>query len=193
MRPSWDEYFLTLCNQIATRSTCDRLHVGAVLVGPEHNIISTGYNGSLRGEPHCDDPEIYWECMRCGFKTINPNKPNYANEVLCPNITDPPGNPFSGKCNGVMEEKHGGHDLEDNHCQRVVHSEANCICQAARNGVSTLGTILYCNYFPCWSCYKLISAAGVLEIVYEKQYKPDRRIQETSTRGSTRLRQYTRK
>lgn len=39
---------------IATRATCDRLHVGAVIVN-DHRILSTGYNGSLPRAPHCDE------------------------------------------------------------------------------------------------------------------------------------------
>jgi len=56
MRPTVDEYFLGIADHAATRATCDRKHVGAVL---ENNatktIVSTGYNGSPRGMPHCDD------------------------------------------------------------------------------------------------------------------------------------------
>lgn len=40
--------------EVATRSTCDRKHVGAVLVR-DKTILSTGYNGSIRGLPHCDE------------------------------------------------------------------------------------------------------------------------------------------
>lgn len=54
MRPSWDEYFLDICDTVATRSTCDRAHVGALIVRGK-DIISTGYNGAPSGEPHCDD------------------------------------------------------------------------------------------------------------------------------------------
>lgn len=54
MRTSWTSYFLNLAEIVATRSTCDRLHVGCVLV-KNNRIISTGYNGSPSGEPHCDD------------------------------------------------------------------------------------------------------------------------------------------
>lgn len=54
MRTDWDTYFLDLADLVATRSTCDRLHVGCVLVR-DKRIISTGYNGSLAGEGHCDD------------------------------------------------------------------------------------------------------------------------------------------
>lgn len=53
-RPTWDEYFMGLARLAATRATCDRLHVGAVLVR-DRRVIATGYNGSLPGLPHCDD------------------------------------------------------------------------------------------------------------------------------------------
>lgn len=53
MRQGWDNYFLDLADKVATRSTCDRLHVGAVIV-KDRNIIATGYNGSPSGMDHCD-------------------------------------------------------------------------------------------------------------------------------------------
>ena len=45
---------MNIAEQVATRSTCDRKHVGAVIVR-DRTILSTGYNGSLRGAPHCDE------------------------------------------------------------------------------------------------------------------------------------------
>lgn len=53
MRESWDEYFMGLAHQVATRTTCLRRSVGAVAVSPDHRIIGTGYNGALPGAPHC--------------------------------------------------------------------------------------------------------------------------------------------
>ena len=54
MRKGWDQYFMDIGREVATRSTCDRKHVGAVIVR-DRTILSTGYNGSIRGMPHCDD------------------------------------------------------------------------------------------------------------------------------------------
>ncbi len=51
-RPDWDSYFMTLAAVAATRSTCLRRQVGAVIVR-DGQIISTGYNGSPKGTPHC--------------------------------------------------------------------------------------------------------------------------------------------
>ncbi|WP_461214278.1 deoxycytidylate deaminase [Lacticaseibacillus sp. GG6-2] len=53
-RESWDHYFMKLAGNVAERSTCERATVGAVLV-KDHRIIATGYNGSISGDPHCDD------------------------------------------------------------------------------------------------------------------------------------------
>jgi dCMP deaminase len=53
-RADWDDYFMSIAKVVATRATCDRLHVGAVIV-VDRTIVSTGYNGSPRGMPHCDD------------------------------------------------------------------------------------------------------------------------------------------
>ena len=51
-RPSWDEYFMQMAELTATRSTCLRRNVGAVIVQNRH-IIATGYNGAPRGLAHC--------------------------------------------------------------------------------------------------------------------------------------------
>ena len=53
-RVSWKNYFMNIAHEVSTRSTCDRKHVGAVIVRAK-TILSTGYNGSIKGLPHCDD------------------------------------------------------------------------------------------------------------------------------------------
>src|SRR2546423_15432250 len=54
MRADWDTYFMEIARVVSSRSTCDRKHVGALLVR-DRIILSTGYNGSIRGMPHCDE------------------------------------------------------------------------------------------------------------------------------------------
>ena len=53
-RDNWDDYFLKIAEDVSSRSTCDRKHCGAVIV-KNKSILSTGYNGSVSGLPHCDD------------------------------------------------------------------------------------------------------------------------------------------
>ena len=59
-RPSWDEWGLLLAKAVAARADCTRRQVGAVLMRPDHTIVSTGYNGSPSGGPSC----LAGECPR---------------------------------------------------------------------------------------------------------------------------------
>ena len=53
-RPGWDSYFMEIAQVVSKRSTCLRRSVGAVLV-KDKQILSTGYNGTPKGLPHCED------------------------------------------------------------------------------------------------------------------------------------------
>ena len=121
-RASWDEYFMAIGRVASTRSTCDRKHVGAVVVR-DRMILATGYNGSIRGLAHCDDE---------------------------------------------------GHMMEDGHCVRTVHAEANAIVQAARNGVRLENADIYVTASPCFGCFKLIANAGIKRIVFGEFYRDER-------------------
>jgi dCMP deaminase len=121
-RKSWDIYFMEIARNVASRGTCHRKHVGSVIVR-DRTILATGYNGSIRGMPHCDEV---------------------------------------------------GHMMENGHCTRTVHAEANAICQAARNGVSLDRGEIYITASPCWNCFKLIVNSGIKKIVFGEFYRDDR-------------------
>ncbi len=121
-RVSWENYFMNIAKEVATRATCDRKKVGAVIVRGR-TILSTGYNGSLRGLPHCDEV---------------------------------------------------GHEMENGHCTRTVHAEANAIVQAARHGVRVEGSEIYITASPCYNCFKLIVNAGIIKIYYGEFYRDER-------------------
>jgi dCMP deaminase len=53
-RPSWDAYFLAMAHNAATRATCPRKHVGAVIVDGRR-VVATGFNGSPSGLDHCEE------------------------------------------------------------------------------------------------------------------------------------------
>jgi dCMP deaminase len=130
-RASWDEYFMNIGREVATRSTCERKHVGAVIVR-DKTILSTGYNGSVRGLPHCDDE---------------------------------------------------GHMMEDGHCVRTIHAEANAVIQAAKNGTRIEGASIYVTASPCWSCFKIIANADLSRIVFGEFYRDDRIFRVAQTLG----------
>jgi dCMP deaminase len=112
---------MSIARVVATRSTCDRKHVGAVIVR-DRIILATGYNGSIRGLPHCDD---------------------------------------------------AGHLMQDGHCVRTVHAEANAIAQAARAGVRIESGSIYVTASPCFGCFKLVANAGLTRIVFGEFYRDE--------------------
>ncbi len=68
-RPHWDEYFLKLAMLVSERVTCPRMHCGCVLVR-DKRILSTGYNGSIPGDGHCEYIGFYIKDNHC-IRTIH--------------------------------------------------------------------------------------------------------------------------
>ena len=62
-RPSWDQYFMDITRLVATRSSCLRRQVGALLV-KDRNILATGYNGVPSGISHCEAAGCLRERLR---------------------------------------------------------------------------------------------------------------------------------
>lgn len=70
-RPDWVEYFLTIADAVALRADCTRRSVGAIIVGPDKRIVSTGYNGGPPKGSSC----LKGECPR-GRKSVAEIAPN---------------------------------------------------------------------------------------------------------------------
>ena len=113
---------MNIAQEVATRSTFDRKYIGSVIVR-DKTILSTGYNGSIRGLPHCDE---------------------------------------------------AGHEMENGHCIRTIHAEANAIVQAARNGVNIDGGEIFVTASPCYNCFKMIANAGIRKIYFGEFYRDER-------------------
>jgi dCMP deaminase len=127
-RPSWDDYFMATALLISARSSCERLHVGCVLVsGGEyrHRVIAAGYNGFVAGAPHKSR-------------------------------------------------------IRDGHEQATIHAEQNAITDAAKRGVSIMGSTAYITHHPCLQCAKLLSSAGIVKIKYHFDYSNDPLVGELS-------------
>lgn len=119
-RPSRDQTLMRVALIISLRSTCDRLHVGAVMAR-EGRILTTGYNGPPSGMPHCEHQ----------LNLVTPIEP----------------------------------------CKNAVHAEANAVVWAARYGMSTDGCELFITHSPCIACAQLIVNAGIVRVVYDKEYR----------------------
>lgn len=148
-----------MCDFVSIRSSCDRKHVGAVIVR-NNRVLSIGYNGSPAGTIHCNERK----CIRCGWVDEETKIPHdkFLPDGDCP------------KCStSLWPEKgtvKGGHYIVDGHCLRTVHSEMNAIAHAAKAGVALDGATIYCNTLPCWDCLKLIVSAGIVEAIYKDDY-----------------------
>lgn len=125
---------MNIATMVSSRATCARKHVGAIIVR-DNRILSTGYNGSIPGAPHCDEV---------------------------------------------------GHMMEDGHCVRTVHAEANAIMQAARHGVRIDGGTIYTTASPCWPCFQKIVTAGIKTIVFGELYR-DARIHDFAEQSGIEL------
>lgn len=66
MRPSKDEYFISMALLSSTRGTCPRRSVGCVLTNARGHVLSTGYNGPASGMPHCTDEPCAGACAPSG-------------------------------------------------------------------------------------------------------------------------------
>jgi len=59
---------------------------------------------------------------------------------------------------------------ENHHLSNSIHAEASLIGKAAKDGISLKGTNLYVTTFPCPTCAKLVSEAGIKKVYYQSGY-----------------------
>jgi deoxycytidylate deaminase len=83
------------------------------------------------------------------------------------------GKPKEGDCTGAGC-LHGSLISDLTEFGRVVHAEMNAICDAARNGRSVKGAVLFCTAFPCHNCTKHILASGILKVFFLEPYPKSR-------------------
>ena len=117
-RKDWHEYFMDIAAMVATRSTCDRKHIGAVIVR-DKTILSTGYNGSIRGRPHCSEIGCDVESGHC-VATIHAE----ANAII------------QAAKNGVM--------IKDSEIYTTASPCWNCFKLIANSGINK---IYYCEFY----------------------------------------------
>jgi dCMP deaminase len=155
---NWDDYFLGICEAVSKKSPCLSRKIGAILVR-DKSILSTGYNGPARGIPHCDDYPLHMIDLY-GLEKLADYKPGKlirCDEASKIQILD-------AICPRKAKGYESGTHLEECPAQ---HAEENCVSNAARLGVSTIGSTLYMNtsVTPCKNCFSTLINAGIVEIV----------------------------
>lgn len=146
IRPSIEDTMIAVAFTMAERSTCSRRHNGAVIATEHGVVLSTGYNGSLSGMPHCNH-----DCMCDSLPEPLPTDTIWVQNKEFHNLRCPVANS-------------GG-------CETAVHAEANAVYFAARNGIRTDKSIIYCTTEPCQKCAEAIVQAGISQCVYSQEYR----------------------
>jgi dCMP deaminase len=141
----------------------------------DHSIISTGFNGPSRGIPHCgQDRFLADKYLRKELENIlllNPIRRRIDTE--CPRRV-------LGYASGTHMEL----------CP-AQHAEENAVSNAARLGVSVLGSTLYMNsVIPCSKCYGTLINAGIIEIVVDKTEVYDKHTQFLINNSNIKIRSF---
>lgn len=154
MRPTRDQWAMSLVNATALRSTCCRRNVGCVMLNARGHVVSTGYNGVAAGLPHCNEearipnPALYspstdtWRDPEHWEPTHVINRYN-----ACSGATSPSGTNLDG-------------------CE-AIHAEQNALLQC--KNVYEIDTV-YVSASPCVTCVKLLMNTSTKRVVFNEEY-----------------------
>lgn len=172
-RPTMDATWLRVACLLAQRSTCAKAAVGCVLADEFGRVLSTGYNGVARGQPHCNeaeevpvyhnDPRVTYEPLGDEFvfrdqrtKAFERSWLRKRGNLQCVGHE----RKYLNTCPGAAAPR--GSDL----CE-AVHAEANALLQCRDpDRVHTA----YCSVSPCMRCAKELLNTGVKRVVYAQRY-----------------------
>jgi dCMP deaminase len=164
---NWQDYFVDLTLAVASKSKDPSRKVGCIIVGPDKEIRSTGFNGFPRGvnemvevkhtphflcEQEYDIREIHIK-QRCNCGHID----NDQNDLgLGRHISEAP--------TGTTEELIPDRWERPAKYQYVEHAERNAIYNAARVGTPTLGCSVFVSLAPCVGCTRALIQAGITKV-----------------------------
>jgi dCMP deaminase len=130
-RPEWDEYFMLIAVATRQRAECIGRHVGAVVVRDER-IVATGYNGTPRGFPRCNESER--GCHRCANREQYPAGSAY-DVCIC----------VHAEQNALLQAAKLGYSVQGSHCYTTLRPCFGCLKELYQAGVSGI------RYLNSWS------------------------------------------
>lgn len=140
-RPSNDEYFMNMAKLVATRSTCVRRRVGAVIV-KDKRVLSTGYNGAPKGSKHCDEKG----CIR-----VDLDVPSGTRHELCRGV--------HAEQNAVVQAAYFGVSVKDSTIYTTTYPCSMCAKMLINAGVVE---IVYNEGYPDDLSKELIAESGMV-------------------------------
>lgn len=177
MRPTRDQWAMSLVHETARRSTCCRRNVGCVILNGRGHVISTGYNGVAAGLPHCNEE---------GYEVMHVDSPLVYKDptgIYRLKETDKPLETY-----GVREEDRrytaGIRVVHPNACSgakspsgtnldgcEAIHAEQNALLQC--KDMHDIHTV-YVSASPCVTCTKLLLNTSCQRIVFSEEYPHER-------------------
>jgi len=140
-RPDWDEYFMKIAKEVATRSNCVKRKVAAVIV-KDKRIVSTGYNGTPRGVKNCNEGG----CPRCNNFTDAGTK---LDECLCSH----------GEENAIVQASYHGVGLKDSIIYTTFSPCLTCSKMIINAGIKKV--VFNADYPLGETAKKMLEQAGV--------------------------------
>ena len=140
MRPSWDEYFMQIAKLVASRSTCMRRQVGAVLV-KDRNILATGYNGVPSGIRHCAEVG----CLREQLQV-----PSGERHELCRGL--------HAEQNAIIQAAKHGVNIDD---ATLYCTDSPCIICSKMLINAGVRKVTFCRGYPDQLSLEMMAEAGV--------------------------------
>ena len=145
-RPSWDEYFMTLANQVASRTTCTRRAVGCVIV-KDKRILATGYNGVPTGLRHCHETG----CLRQQLGI-----PSGQRHEICRGL--------HAEQNAIIQAARYGTDISG---ATIYVNTQPCVVCAKMLINAGITEIVYQNPYPDDLSMELLNEAGIKLRIYD--------------------------
>ncbi len=146
MRPSWDEYFMSIVELVKTRSTCLRRQVGALIV-KDKRILASGYNGAPVGCRHCLDVG----CIREELKV-----PSGQRHEIC--------RATHAEQNAIAQAAYSGTSVKDSVLYVTTQPCVLCAKLAINAGITK---IIFKGDYPDDLALELLKEAGVSVQKYE--------------------------
>lgn len=140
MRPDWDTYFMRITKLVATRSSCLRRSVGAVLV-KDKRILATGYNGAPAGMAHCEEAG----CLRDQLHI-----PSGERHELCRGL--------HAEQNAIIQAARQGTEIKDSTLYCTTAPCSLCAKMLINAGVTR---IVYAGSYPDERAMAFFAEAGV--------------------------------
>lgn len=169
---SWDNYFIQMAELIASKSKDPSTKVGCVIVGPDNEIRSTGFNGFPRGVAEVGLQGVH-------TPTVTSKKPGRVKCIECNEnipVTQDDFDTYMFTKQYLQVNDHfseGEVRLLDDRWERptkyeyVEHAERNAVYNAARIGTPLAGCRAYLNWepTPCIECTKAFIQSGIAEVI----------------------------